>query len=54
MGSEKNLYIALNDRTINNSDLRRMWKEVVMTYFKVLFQHLPGGSWEMKVKPQSK
>jgi hypothetical protein len=25
-----------------NVILERMWKEVVMTYFKVLFQHLDG------------
>jgi hypothetical protein len=24
-----------------NNELQRMWKEAVMTYFKVLFQHLP-------------
>jgi hypothetical protein len=25
-----------------NDDLGGMWKEVVMTYFKVLYRHFPG------------
>jgi hypothetical protein len=27
-----------------NDELEAMWKEVVMTYFKILPQHLPGGT----------
>jgi hypothetical protein len=27
-----------------NNELERMWKEAVMTYFKVLSQKMPGGT----------
>jgi hypothetical protein len=30
----------------------RMWKEVVMVYFKVIFQHLLEGTEENCKKPQ--
>jgi hypothetical protein len=26
-----------------NDELRRIWKEAIVTYFKVLFQNIPGG-----------
>jgi hypothetical protein len=29
---------------IVNDELGRMWKEARVTYFKVLSQHLPGGT----------
>jgi hypothetical protein len=29
---------------IVNDELVRMWKEIVMTYFKVHFQHFAGGN----------
>jgi hypothetical protein len=36
-----------------NDELRRMWKETVVTYFKILFQNFPGGTEETHTKPQS-
>jgi hypothetical protein len=27
-----------------NDELRKMWKEAVMAYFKVLLPYLPGGT----------
>jgi hypothetical protein len=27
-----------------NNELERMWKEAVVTCFKVLYRHLPGGT----------
>jgi hypothetical protein len=27
-----------------NNDFGRMWREAVMAYFEVLYQHLPGGT----------
>jgi hypothetical protein len=33
-----------------NDELERMWKEVVMVCFKVLFQHFTGGSEEFHEK----
>jgi hypothetical protein len=35
---------------IENNELERMWKVVFMTRFKVLFQHLPGGTEETMKK----
>jgi hypothetical protein len=29
-----------------NNELERVWKEVVVAKFKILFQHLPGGTEE--------
>jgi hypothetical protein len=29
-----------------NDELGGMWKEVIVAYFKVLFQHLPEGHFE--------
>jgi hypothetical protein len=29
---------------IMNDETQRTWKEVVISYFKVLSQHLPGGA----------
>jgi hypothetical protein len=29
-----------------NNELERIWKEVVMAWFKVLFKHLPGETEE--------
>jgi hypothetical protein len=34
------------------NELERMWKEAVMVKFKVLYQHLPGGT-EENQEPQS-
>jgi hypothetical protein len=31
----------------------KIWKEEVMAWFKVLFQHLPGGAEGNHIKPQS-
>jgi hypothetical protein len=31
---------------IANIELERVWKDTVMTYFKILFQHLCGGAEE--------
>jgi hypothetical protein len=31
---------------IMNNELERKWEEVVVAYFKVLSQHLPGGTEE--------
>jgi hypothetical protein len=36
-----------------NNELEKMWKEVVMAYFKILSEHLPEGTEENHVKPQS-
>jgi hypothetical protein len=33
--------------------METMWKEAAMTYFEVLFQHLPAGSGEIHKNPQS-
>jgi hypothetical protein len=33
-------YSTLNDRMIMNDDSERIWKEVVMTYYKELLQYL--------------
>jgi hypothetical protein len=38
--------------TVNN-ELERMWKEVGMTEFKVLFWHLPGQTEKNHEKHQS-
>jgi hypothetical protein len=35
-----------------NNELERIWKEVVMVEFKVLSQHVPGGTEEDHEKPQ--
>jgi hypothetical protein len=34
--------MALQGRVTVNTDLERMWKEVVVACFQVLYQHLPG------------
>jgi hypothetical protein len=34
-----------------NTELERMWKEVVVTCFKVLYRHLPGGTEKNDEKP---
>jgi hypothetical protein len=36
-----------------NNELERIWKEVVVAYFEVLSQHLPGGGWKSHEKDQS-
>jgi hypothetical protein len=33
-----------------NNELERMWREAVMTEFKVLFQHFPEGTEESHKK----
>jgi hypothetical protein len=35
-----------NERLIANMELGRMWKDTVMSYFKILFQHLCRGAEE--------
>jgi hypothetical protein len=35
-------------------ELERIWKEAVMTQFKVLSQHLPGETDKNHKKPQSR
>jgi hypothetical protein len=35
-----------NERMIVNDELEKIWKEAVMTKFKVLSWYLPGGSEE--------
>jgi hypothetical protein len=35
-----------------NDEVGRLWKKVIMVYFKVLFQHLPGMTKENDKKPQ--
>jgi hypothetical protein len=37
-------YGTLNGRMIVNYELERMWKEAVMACFKVLSQHMAGGT----------
>jgi hypothetical protein len=34
-------YVVSNSKMIVNEELERMWKEVVMAYFRMLSQHLP-------------
>lgn len=41
------------EQRMNVNDELRMGKEVVMTYFKVLTQYLPGGTEENHKEPQS-
>jgi hypothetical protein len=36
-------YMILNEIVIVNDELGSMWKEVVVAYFTVLSQRLPGG-----------
>jgi hypothetical protein len=36
-------YYSIGGWKIVNDELERMWKEVVMDYFKVLFHNFPGG-----------
>jgi hypothetical protein len=36
-----------------NNELKRIWKEVIMASFEVLFQHLPGGTEKNHKKLQS-
>jgi hypothetical protein len=38
---------------IVNNELERMWKEVVMSLFEVLYRYLLGGTEENHEKPQS-
>lgn len=40
-------------RTTLNDDFKRMWKEVIMAYFKEFFLNLYGGDWENLGKPGS-
>jgi hypothetical protein len=37
-------YTALNGMVIENDELERMGKDVILAYFKVLFQQLSGGN----------
>jgi hypothetical protein len=37
-----------------NNELERMWKEEVVTYFKLPSQYLPGGTLVNHGKPQSR
>jgi hypothetical protein len=39
-------FLVLNERKINENELKRIWKEAVVTLFKVLPWHLSGGSKE--------
>lgn len=41
-------YTTLNDKTIMNDELKHMWKDVAMTWFKVLIKNLPGGNEEIQ------
>jgi hypothetical protein len=34
--------ILANDMMTANYELGRRWKEVVVVYFKIIYQHLPG------------
>jgi hypothetical protein len=43
-------YVASNWGISVNAELRRMWKEGVMVYFKVLSQHLPSETEEIHKK----
>jgi hypothetical protein len=36
-----------------NDKFERIWKEVIMAYFKMLSQYLPGGSEENHKNPHS-
>jgi hypothetical protein len=36
-----------------NNGLESIWKEVAVARFKVISQHLPGGTNEKNEKPQS-
>jgi hypothetical protein len=36
-----------------NNELERVWKEAIVTYFKILPRHLTGGTEENHGKPQS-
>jgi hypothetical protein len=35
-----------------NYEIERIWKDVVMANFKVVYQHLPGGTKEDHKKPK--
>jgi hypothetical protein len=45
-------YIASNERVKMNDELEDLWKEAVVTYFKVLFLQLRGEAEENHVNPQ--
>jgi hypothetical protein len=40
------------ERLINN-ELQTVWKEAILTEYKMLLHHLPGGTEEKHEKPQS-
>jgi hypothetical protein len=52
-----NLYILFRRNSVfkglTNEKFERLWKEMVMAYFKVLFWHLPKGKEEKYENPQS-
>jgi hypothetical protein len=45
--------VASGDKVIMNDELERTGKEVVVAWFKALFQHLSGRTEENHEKPQS-
>jgi hypothetical protein len=45
--------IASNERVISE-ELERMWKDAIVTIFKVLSRYLPEGTEERHEKPQSR
>jgi hypothetical protein len=45
--------MELNKRMIVNNVLVRIWKEVVIYFFKVISQHLPGWIMETQNKARS-
>jgi hypothetical protein len=47
-------YTQSSGRMLANDELERIWKEVVVTYFKVIFRHLPGETEGNHENPQSR